>query len=140
MELDYFLVLYIKGYTLRHALQLRIRLMRSASRHFSLSERKYARRVYLLQYKTHLGDADVYLNPLFKEVKLKILGKGWRCTDDEIWDMISPVCSTAIMKIKRRIPNHAGKFSFPIPDLLELPTGTTKPVFRNVIMYFRRRA
>ena len=37
MELNRFLVWYIAGYTLKHALQLRILLIRSVSRHFSVS-------------------------------------------------------------------------------------------------------
>ena len=137
MKLSRFLVWYIAGYTLKHALQLRILLMRSVSRHFSVSEREYAERVYMLYYKTHIGSVDTYWNPLFKKMKPKILKRGCGCTDDEIWDMILPVGLAQIRKIKKKLPSHSGKFKFLIPNLLETTASATKPILHDVIMYFR---
>lgn len=81
-------------------------------------EPDYAFRIFLLHFRTQLGDNDAYWYPLFHEMK-KLLRARMDIVDrNALWDAIQPVGAQTLNKIRARIKDHGGPFTFPIPSLI----------------------
>lgn len=75
----------------------------------------YAHRIFLVNFKTHLGDNDTYWYPLFAEME-KLLKARMDIIDcNALWDAILPVGTETLQKIRARVKSHKGKFVFPLP-------------------------
>lgn len=103
-------ILLIEHAVFAHYLSLYQQLSDALKDKFEEPESEYPQCLFNMKLRTHLGNNNCFWYPLFNKMKGVIKLRGFKPTNDELWDLILPIGYASLKEIEKTIPSHAYNF------------------------------